>query len=79
VEQAHGLGGDQRRLLGGLGEHRVAGGQRGGDLAGEDGQREVPGADADEHAAAVQAEGVGLARRALQRSGPANCRSASMA
>ena len=43
-------GGDQRRLLGRLGEHRVAGGQRGGDLAGEDRQREVPRADADDRA-----------------------------
>ena len=39
-----------------LGQDRVAGGQRGGDLAGEDRQREVPRADADEHAAAVQRE-----------------------
>ena len=39
-------GGDQRRLLGRLGDHRVAGGQRGRDLAGEDRQREVPRADA---------------------------------
>ena len=43
-------GGDQRRLLGRLGEHRVAGGQRRGDLAGEDRQREVPRADADDRA-----------------------------
>ena len=54
VEQAHRLGGDQRGLLGRLGQHRVAGGQRRGDLAGEDRQREVPRADADEDAAAVQ-------------------------
>ncbi len=47
---AHGLGGDQRRLLGGLGQHRVAGRQRRRDLAGEDGQREVPRADADHRA-----------------------------
>jgi hypothetical protein len=37
--------------LGRFGEHRVARGQRGGDLAGEDGQREVPRADAGEGAA----------------------------
>ena len=43
VEQAHGLGGDQRRLLGGLGDHPIAGCERGGDLAGEDRYREVPG------------------------------------
>ena len=63
VEQAHRLGGDQRRLLGRLGEHGVAGGQRRGDLAGEDGQREVPRADAGEDAAAVQLQRVGLADR----------------
>ena len=28
VQQAHRLGGDQRRLLGGLGDHRIAGGER---------------------------------------------------
>ena len=52
---------DARRLLGGLGDHGVAGGERGGDLAGEDGEREVPRADAGEHAAAVQAQLVALA------------------
>ena len=44
------LGGDQRRLLGGLGEHRIAGGERRRDLAGEDRQREIPRADADDRA-----------------------------
>jgi hypothetical protein len=39
-----------RGLLGRLGQHRVAGGQRRAHLAGEDGQREVPGADADHRA-----------------------------
>ena len=58
------------RLFGGLGEHGVAGGQRGGDLAGEDGQREVPGADADEDAASVQDQLVGLADRTVQRLRP---------
>ena len=46
VEQAHRPGGDQRRLLGGLGQHRAAGGQRRRHLADEDRQREVPRADA---------------------------------
>ena len=53
VQHAHGLGGDQRRLLGRLGQHRVAGGKRRGDLAGEDRQREVPRADADDRARAA--------------------------
>ena len=64
VQQPHRGRGDQRRLAGGLGHHGVAGGECGGDLAGEDRQREVPGADAGEHAAAVQPEPVLLARRA---------------
>ena len=51
VEKAsHHLGGDQRRLLGRLGEHRVAGGERSGDLAGEDRERKVPRADAHDRA-----------------------------
>ena len=33
VQQAHRFGRDQRRLLGGLGHHRIAGGERGRDLA----------------------------------------------
>ena len=52
--QAHGVGGDQRRLRRRLGDHRVSGRQRGGDLAQEDGQREVPRADAGEHPAPGQ-------------------------
>ena len=61
VIEAHGLRGDQRRLLGGLGEHGVARGQRGGELAREDRQGEVPRAYADEHAAPVQLQSVVLA------------------
>ena len=60
---------DARRLLGGLGDHGVAGGERGGDLAGEDGEREVPRADAGEHAAAVQRAARCARRRA--RAAPA--------
>jgi len=50
AQQTHGLRGQQGGLLGRLGQHRVAGGQGGGHLAGEDGQRKVPGADADHRA-----------------------------
>ena len=46
MQQAHRGGGDQWRLFGRLGEHRIAGGQRGGHLAEEYGQREVPGRNA---------------------------------
>eukprot|EP00659_Diplonema_papillatum_P018950 gene18950-biopygen19201 len=45
-QQAHGLCGHQRCLLGRLGQYRVAGGQCSGDLPTEDRQREVPRADA---------------------------------
>src|SRR5207245_4174748 len=47
-------------LLRGLGDHRVARGKGGGDLAGEDGERKVPRADAGEDAAAVQLQLVAL-------------------
>ncbi len=53
VQHRHRPRRDQRRLFGRLGHHRVAGGEGGGHLAGEDGQREVPGRDAGEHPAAL--------------------------
>ena len=58
--------GDQRRLLGGLGDHRIAGGEGCGDLAGEDGQGEVPRRNTGEHAAAVQFQRVELGHRPVQ-------------
>ena len=53
--------GHERGLVGGLGQHRVAGDECGRDLAGEDREREVPGRDAGEEAAgrAVAARGLG--------------------
>ena len=42
VHQRHGLGGDQRSLLGRFGDDGIAADQRRHDLAGEDRQREVP-------------------------------------
>ncbi len=66
VQQLDGQMADQRGLLGGLGDHRVAGGQRGADLAEEDRQREVPRADADEHAAAVEEQLIAFAGGAGQ-------------
>ena len=71
VQQLHRVVADQVGLLGRLGDHAVAGGERGGDLADEDRQREIPRADADEHAAAVQ-----LQRRWIRRSGRAALRAA---
>jgi hypothetical protein len=50
-----------------LGEHRIAGGERRRDLAGEDRQREIPRGDARERAAAPELDGVGLARRPSER------------
>src|SRR3546814_13029451 len=66
MQQPNGGGGDQRRLLRRLGDDGVAGGQCGGELAREDGEREVPGTDAGEDAAAVQAQAVPLAGRPRQ-------------
>ena len=63
MHQPHGRGRDARRLLGGLGDHRIAGHQRGDDLPGEDREREIPRADADEHAASAVMQFVGLAGR----------------
>ena len=65
VQQAHGFGRDQRGLLGGLGDDGVAGGERGGDLAGEDGERKVPGADADDDAERRRRAGAEQALRAV--------------
>ncbi len=69
VQQPHRGGGDERRLLGRLGDDGVAGGERGGDLAGEDRQREIPRRDAGEDAAPVQGQLVALAGRAGQQLG----------
>ena len=66
VQELHRLEGDERRLLGGLGDDGIAGGERRGDLAGENRQRKIPRADADEDAAAAQAIAVLLAGRAGQ-------------
>ena len=76
VHQAHGTRGDEGRRLGRLGEDGVAGGQRRRHLAGEDRQREVPRADAQEDAAPAQYELVALARGAVhgQRRGEVGAR-----
>ena len=58
----------ERRCSAGFAMHRVARGERGGDLAGEDREREIPRADADEHAAAGELELVALAGRPGQSS-----------
>ena len=57
----------ERSLLRRLRNHRVAGDQRGRDLSRENRDRKVPGADAREHAAAVQRQHVALADRPGQR------------
>ena len=66
VQDAHGFGGDQRRLLGGLGDHRISRRERGGDLAGEDRKRKVPGTDADDEAKRGGREGQERARRLVR-------------
>ena len=65
-QQPHGLRRHERRLLGGLGDHGIAGRECRRDLAREDREREIPRADAGEHAAAVRATG-----RCSRRSAPA--------
>ena len=67
VQQRHGERGDQRRLLGRLGDDGIAGDKRRGHLAEEYGQREIPRADADEDAAAAITQLVALAGRARHR------------
>src|SRR5439155_16847672 len=67
VQQPYGGGGDKRRLLRRLGDDGIAGGERGGDLAGEDGEREIPRRDAGEDSPPVQRQRVALAGRAGQR------------
>ena len=51
MQQAHGQGRDQRRLFRRFRQHGIARHQRSGNLAREDGQREVPRADRRDHAA----------------------------
>ena len=63
--------GRDRRLLGGLGEHRIAGRQRRRHLAREDGEREVPGRDAGERRRGPLSSSVlRLAGRARSDDGP---------
>ena len=50
AQDAHGGGGDERRLLGRLGQHGIACRKRGRHLPREDGQRKIPGADAQHRA-----------------------------
>ena len=73
VQQLHGGAADQRRLLGRLGDHRVAGGERRADLAGEDRERKIPRADAGENAARRAAQAIALAGRAGQQRSRPNC------
>ncbi len=54
MQQRHGQMRDQRCLFRRFRQHRIAGGQRGGDLAGEDCQRKIPRADAGEHPGRVR-------------------------
>ncbi len=67
MQKPHRAGGDERRLLGRLGDHRVAGGKRRHDLTAEDREREIPRADADEDAAPAIAQRVALPGRARHR------------
>ncbi len=66
VQQPHRGSGDQRGLLGRLGDNRVAGGEGRSDLAGEDRQREIPRRDAGKDAATMECHLVALAGGAGQ-------------
>ncbi|MNX66906.1 hypothetical protein D3C86_980110 [compost metagenome] len=50
MQQTHALSRDQRRFFGRLCQNRIAGNQRRRHLSDEDGEREVPRADADDRA-----------------------------
>ena len=63
MQEADRFGGNQRRLLGRFGDGGISRREGRGDLAGEDRQRKIPRADADEHAAPAIGEIVGLAGR----------------
>ena len=66
-QEAGGVGRRERRLFGGLGNDRIAGGQRRRDLPRVDSQWEIPRADAAEYTLATQPQQVALARGAGQR------------
>ena len=61
VKQFGGFMGNERRLFGWFGDNGVASHQRSGNLAGINGQRKVPRADADKHAAALVVEVIAFA------------------
>ena len=60
-------GGDERRLLGGLGDDAVSRHQRRCDLANENRERKIPGRNANKNAASMTTKDVGFARRPRQR------------
>ena len=66
MHQLHRLTGNERCLLGGLGNDAVAGCERAGDLAGKNRQREIPRADANEDATAAISQLIALTGRARQ-------------
>ena len=66
MREVYGEGRDFRGLLGGLGKHGVAGSDGGCDLAHEDGEREIPRADAEHGADRRRVEGeVGAGARGV--------------
>ena len=71
VHQLHRLECDERSLLGGLGDDRVARRECRCDLAAEDGEREIPRADANENSAPAQPVAVLLSRQDPAGSSPA--------
>ena len=67
VQQRDGASGNKRRLLGRLGDHGVAGDERGADLAEKDREGKIPRTDADKDAATAVAQDIALAGRPRHR------------
>ena len=67
MQQLHGFRRDQRRLLGGLRHHGIAGHQRRRDLAQKNRQRKIPRRDRNEDAAAAQSQHIAFAGRPRHR------------
>ena len=66
MQQLHRLIGDQGRLFRRLGQHRISCRQGRRDLTGENGQRKIPGGDAQKDTTAMQRYLINLSRWSRQ-------------
>src|ERR1700733_5849358 len=67
MQELHRKGCRERRLLGGLREHRIARRERRAHLSAEDRERKIPRTDAGKDAAAAQTQGILLTGRTWQQ------------